>query len=200
MPRNRCSASSEQVFAINRNQCSASIGMAVRLSSESAAFWEDRYHATAVESGEHPMRCVSYIDLSMVRAGVVQHPSEWATCGYREIQKPPQRFRIIDREALAEALDIPLSDLGERHRDWTEAALAAAEHKGQPQWSHSVAVGSRDFVRRIEAELGARAAGRTIEAFDGAFGVSTLQDPLAPYGHRFAPENSAARLKSGAFR
>jgi putative transposase len=26
------------------------------------AFWEDRYHATAFEGGEHLLRCVIYID------------------------------------------------------------------------------------------------------------------------------------------
>ena len=35
------------------------------------AFWEDRYHATAVERDEHLIRCLVYIDLNMVRAGVV---------------------------------------------------------------------------------------------------------------------------------
>ena len=41
------------------------------------AFWEDRYHATAVENGLHLRQCLVYIDLNMVRAGVVRHPSEW---------------------------------------------------------------------------------------------------------------------------
>ncbi len=40
------------------------------------AFRQDRYHATAVESGVHLARCVAYIDLNMVRAGVVQHPAQ----------------------------------------------------------------------------------------------------------------------------
>jgi len=34
------------------------------------AFWEDRYHATAVEIDEHLHRCLVYLDLNMVRAGV----------------------------------------------------------------------------------------------------------------------------------
>jgi hypothetical protein len=34
------------------------------------AYWEDRYHATPVESGEHVRRCLVYVDLDMVRAGV----------------------------------------------------------------------------------------------------------------------------------
>ena len=32
------------------------------------AFWEDRYHATAIEAHEHLHRCLIYIDLNMVRA------------------------------------------------------------------------------------------------------------------------------------
>ena len=32
------------------------------------AFWEDRYHATAIEADEHLHRCLIYIDLNMVRA------------------------------------------------------------------------------------------------------------------------------------
>jgi REP-associated tyrosine transposase len=32
------------------------------------AFWEDRYHATAIEADEHLHRCLVYVDLNMVRA------------------------------------------------------------------------------------------------------------------------------------
>jgi hypothetical protein len=31
------------------------------------AFWEDRYHATALDVDEHLYRCLVYIDLNMVR-------------------------------------------------------------------------------------------------------------------------------------
>src|SRR6185436_18082783 len=51
------------------------------------AFWEDQYHATAVETGEHLARCVVYVDLNMVRAGVVRHPAQWEVGGYPEIQQ-----------------------------------------------------------------------------------------------------------------
>ena len=40
------------------------------------AYWEDRYHATAVETDSHLIQCLLYMDLNMVRAGVVCHPSE----------------------------------------------------------------------------------------------------------------------------
>jgi putative transposase len=64
------------------------------------AFWEDRYHATAVESGEHLARCIVYIDNNMVRAGVVNHPSKWFYCGYNEIQKPRKKNILIDYKKL----------------------------------------------------------------------------------------------------
>ncbi len=50
------------------------------------AFWEDRYHASAIEDREHFFRCCAYIDLNMVRAGVVDHPAQWPHSGYNEIQ------------------------------------------------------------------------------------------------------------------
>ncbi len=56
--------------------------------SRKGAFWEDRYHATAVESEQHLLRCLVYIDLNMVRTSVVSHPSEWLFVGNNEIQKP----------------------------------------------------------------------------------------------------------------
>ena len=34
------------------------------------AYWEDRYHATAVETDNHLIQCLLYMDLNMVRAGV----------------------------------------------------------------------------------------------------------------------------------
>ena len=65
------------------------------------AYWENRYHATAIESGEHLLRCIVYIDLNMVRAGVVSHPKDWAFGGYNNIQSPRRKCILIDYERLA---------------------------------------------------------------------------------------------------
>jgi putative transposase len=64
------------------------------------AFWEDRYHTSAIEADEHLHRCLVYIDLNMVRASAVDHPSKWQHSGYREIQKPPKRHALIDLAIL----------------------------------------------------------------------------------------------------
>ncbi len=54
------------------------------------AYWEDRYHATAIENDTHLVKCLTYIDMNMVRTGVIQHPSEWKWSGYNEIQNQKQ--------------------------------------------------------------------------------------------------------------
>ena len=41
-----------------------------------------------------------YIDLNMVRAGVVDHTIKWVNSGYHEIQQPPKRYRLIDLPGL----------------------------------------------------------------------------------------------------
>src|SRR6185436_16487818 len=105
-----------------------------------------RYHATAVETGEPLACCLVYIDLNMVRAGVVTHPAEWEIGGYHEIQRQRARYRIVDRQALADALEIELRQLADLHREWVEAALQRGSAEREPQWSESVAVGGREFV------------------------------------------------------
>jgi len=69
-------------------------------------YWEDRYHATAVDTNEYLLRCLVYVDLNMVRTGIVRHPSQWPDSGYNEIQKLPKRKGIIDIDQLMELLNI----------------------------------------------------------------------------------------------
>ena len=57
-----------------------------RRKNRNGALWQDRYHATAISSDRHLIQCIVYIDLNMVRAGVVAHPSEWDYGGYNEIR------------------------------------------------------------------------------------------------------------------
>ncbi len=66
---------------------------------------EDRYHATAIETGEHLLRCIVYVDLNMVRAGVVEHPKDWSHGGYIEMQHPRCKNILIDYGALAHLCD-----------------------------------------------------------------------------------------------
>ena len=52
-----------------------------------------------MESSHHLFSCLTYIDLNMVRAGVVTPPCEWEFGGYAELMK---RSSITDFDALME--------------------------------------------------------------------------------------------------
>lgn len=114
------------------------------------AFWEDRYFATAVSTDHHLAHCLVYIDLNMVRAGVVRHPEQWRDSGYLEIQTPPTRYRIIDVEALCYVTGFAKAETFRRHhRRWVLEALRSGELKRQPRWTEDVAVGPDSFKARF---------------------------------------------------
>jgi hypothetical protein len=70
-------------------------------------------------------RCLVYIDLNTVRAGVVNHPAEWAFGGYHEIQGNRGRNRLLDLEVLSGVAETGyLESLARCHREWIEEALS----------------------------------------------------------------------------
>ena len=107
------------------------------------AFWEDRYHATAVERAVHLARCMIYIDMNMVRAGVVKNPEDWSFCGYNEIQHPPKRYGLIDTAKAIALLQMrDLEEFQEARKHWIEEALESENHGRESKWTESIAVGS----------------------------------------------------------
>jgi putative transposase len=127
-------------------------------------FGEDRYHATAIETDEHLHRCLVYIALNMVRAGVVDHPVTWEHSGYREIQQPPKRYAVIDLPGLVVLCGVSrLADFQQAHCQWIEAALHGDLAVRDARWSEAVAVGSLAFVEKIKGELGVKALHREVE-------------------------------------
>jgi putative transposase len=130
--------------------------------SRKGAFWEDRYHATAVQTGDHLFRCLVYIDLNMVRAGIVRHPQDWPHCGYHEIQQTPERCRIIDQTTLLETCGFgSIAALRSAHEDWISSELKRDTSKHRdPRWTESIAVGQLEYVELYRHRLGCRAAGR----------------------------------------
>lgn len=161
------------------------------------AFWEDRYHATAIEVDEHLYRCLVYIDLNMVRAGVVKHPSQWVHGGYREIQAPPKRYAIIDlREVSALCGFADSSQFQRAHRDWVTEALRGELTGRDDRWSEAVAVGSLAFVEKVKEELGVRGMHRAATEVEGTF---TLREAGEAYTSVFAGENDMLRLDNSRF-
>ena len=157
-----------------------------RRKNRQGAFWEDRYHATAVEANEHLYRCLVYIDLNMVRAGAVKHPSAWAHGGYNEIQGAPGQCSLIDLEELCRLCGFAhLQDFRRAHHEWVAQALSDKTLRREACWSEAVAVGGLDFVQRMQHELGVAARHRHVEQIDG---VCALRESVAPYIFSFCPE------------
>jgi len=117
-----------------------------RRKGRKGAYWEDRYHATAIECGEHLLRCLVYIE---PLAKVSERQS--ASCGYHEIQQAPSRYRLIDRERLIDLCGIQSDkQLVAQHRDWIEQAVQGGVLKRETKWSEAVAVGNAGFVERLQ--------------------------------------------------
>ncbi|MGD9900789.1 MAG: hypothetical protein AB7T22_16810 [Calditrichaceae bacterium] len=119
---------------------------------------------------------MTYIDMNMVRAGVVKHPKDWEHGGYNEIQNPKKRYRMIDHKNLMPlfcALDE--TDCASIHRKWIGEELAGERHQRQSRWTESVAVGDESFVKDVKDALIGRARGRQGVESDGAFELREQQ-------------------------
>ena len=141
------------------------------------AFWEDRYHATAVQTDGHLSRCITYIDLNMVRAGTIARPEEWEVSGYNEIQNPRRRRRIIDVPTLLKLLSVDThEELAARQERLAREEINSSRRAAA--WTESVAVGDRTYLEQFKAGLGIRGTGRKIVS-DNGFG--TLREARPSY-------------------
>ncbi len=134
----------EGQFALHYNRCKDRRG----------AFWSERYHATLIENGRHFWNCMHYIDLNMVRAGVVAHPMEWPWCGYQEIAFLRRRYRILDLKELMRLREMnDPTAFSARYSFELAQMLKTANNRRQPYWSESIAVGSKIFVNDVAATV-----------------------------------------------
>lgn len=141
------------------------------------AYWEDRYHATAVQSDQHLAQCMTYIDLNMVRAGAVLVPDEWDVSGYLEVQRPWTRKGVIDFPALCQLLDATsIERLARQRKASVSSALKCSRR--QPAWTEAIGVGDESFLRDLRSALGARGLHRHTTS-DGQ--VRMLQEAASAY-------------------
>jgi hypothetical protein len=168
-----------------------------RRKKRKGAFWEDRYQATAVQADSHFVQCMLYIDLNMVRAGVVGHPAEWTFCGYNEILSPRQRYSIIDRKRLMEIIGIGVVDeLSETYKGWVDEILMSGETARESTWTESVAVGNKKFIGKVREKLGIRAVGRDIIESGASH---ELREPGVSYSYDFGVKNDTLSLENTYF-
>jgi putative transposase len=134
------------------------------------AFWEDRYHTTAIAADGHFARCLTYIDLNMVRAGAVKDPADWQESGYAELMQARQRYSLLDHQALGELLGVADgAEIQLARRGWVEEAVRRNSLERDSCWSESLAVGDEEFVAEVKAELGFKGRNRTVRKGDQGF-------------------------------
>jgi putative transposase len=146
------------------------------------AFWEDRYHATIIDSGEYFSRCMTYVDLNMVRAGVVSCPETWLDCGYRELTMKRRRNTLIDRNALADLTGEKVDSLGAQRQRAVSEALASGSLEKDERWSECLAVGSENFIEQLKGKLGkCLSTSQRINSF-APQPIAGVSEPLRTYG------------------
>lgn len=125
--------------------------------------------------------------LNMVRNGIVSHPTSWAHGGYNEIQNPPLRYSLINREQLIACCGLSSDEqLRKEHRQWMEEAIHHNRGNGQePECTDAIAVGSEAFVDEIRKKLQATQAGRKVREAGDHY---ELREQGAAYNAYFAPE------------
>ncbi len=115
--------------------------------NKSGSFWSGRFHSTLIQDGKHLGECLFYIDLNMVRAGVVRHPMEWDASGCNEFYRPKQRYRIINTNRLLEVLAMP--DIGS-FRKWHTSTLDDIITREDPArlelWTKAYAIGEEEWL------------------------------------------------------
>jgi putative transposase len=165
-----------------------------RRKSRLNAFWGDNYHATLVEDGEYLWECLCYIELNMVRCGVVAHPREWEWVGYHEIMGDRQRFRLIDLDRLCWRLRAGSIDEVRKNLDASLAErIAQNDVKREPRWTESLAVGSVEYLKKIQPLILSRRETEILVEPDCDAWV--LQEATIPYSHKTGPKNACKALK-----
>lgn len=135
-------------------------------------FWAADFQATAIQTDAHLARCVTYMDLNMVRAGEVEHPRQWRCSGYYESANPPTRGARLDGAKLRQLLQFDTQEALQRARDGWIAEKADAPSKArETYWSDSIAVGDLAFALQMKRALAFTHPGRRAQRERGCFAV-----------------------------
>ncbi len=121
---------------------------------DSGAFWSDRFHSTRIQDGKHLGRCLFYIDLNMVRAGVVKHPSEWKFGSYDEFLDKRKRCCIINKKELLNCLNMKtMQDFQQWYSLTLDDKLNNLNLAKQAFWSKAIAVGNEDWLLKEKENM-----------------------------------------------
>ncbi|WP_372371256.1 hypothetical protein [Candidatus Uabimicrobium sp. HlEnr_7] len=112
-------------------------------------FWTGRYHSTIIESEEHYMNCLFYIELNMTRNGVTKHPKEWRYSSYGQHAYGKGIFKIDYHDQYLQLGSSPK----QRQKKYRQIMQSAMEEKGllkkQQPLTYGIIYGSKQFVQNI---------------------------------------------------
>lgn len=151
------------------------------------SFWEDRYHATIIEDGDHLIRCIVYIDMNMVRADVVDHPEQGRHGGYKEIQAPRRKCVLVNYNELIRLSGFDDFALFQNaHHEWVNTALKYRTNLSRDtKWTQSIAVGGEAFLTLVKRKMQALSVGRRVRPSKDGF---ELRETIDPYNSYFEAE------------
>jgi len=147
------------------------------------AMWQKPYQCTLVEDGRHLFNCLCYVDLNMVRAGVVTHPKDWRWCGYHELMGIRKRYRLLNPDRLLESLEIAnLSAFRGLYEEAIARRIREKQLAREAHWTESLAVGSQTFVEDAKQHYSSRLRFDVEGSCGGSDSTWTLRESREPYG------------------
>jgi putative transposase len=147
------------------------------------SMWEHPYQCTVVQDGAHLFNCLCYVDLNMVRAGVVSHPGDWKWSGYDELTGKRMRYRVLDVDRMLQSLDIDdVKDFRDVYADAIERRLSSVHKAREGLWTESLAVGSKDFVEQVQKRHTCRVKFELCTVPSSCIDTWTVREARSPYG------------------
>ena len=145
-----------------------------------------------VGSGDYLWECLRYVELNMVRCGVVKHPAAWPWSGYGELMGWRKRNRLLDEEKLLWLLRCEHAEGFRKQLNWLlEDGIMHDQLRRDAKWSEAIAVGDRAYVEAIEQQI----RGRQQLQVQEQSGTGTLREC---YGAFSEPEKSSIRPFAGS--
>jgi putative transposase len=160
-----------------------------RRKKRSGGYWEGRYHATMIDSGPYLWSCLLYIDMNMVRAGVVPHPEHWAWTGWHEIMGLRKRYCLINQKRLLAWTGHEDMAHFRTHyqQEITDRIHNQVLHR-ESQWTEAVAVGTESFIESVTKKIQGRSRWQIEELAIGRNSGHVLREPTPAYIRFSAPK------------
>jgi putative transposase len=146
------------------------------------SIWEHPYQCTIIENQQHLFNCLCYVDLNMVRAGVVSHPRDWRWCGFDELSGRRKRYRLLNMDRLLESLNSSgIREFQEHYSDSINHRLSTRQLVREAHWTESLAVGSKTFIEQLQPRYPRRQRFKTEALLEAPTPTWTVKESPAPY-------------------